>query len=928
MSFSNFFSIGKKRNHQKQIVKILLCIFFILIFSFNILNIINSPTQKNSSYENVDKNETSFNFGQENLETATDLSILQNPYRVNFDNIRIFFENNYKSDLNPDTTTYFRFGSENGTITDDTVYSEDNLLIYNSLLKSEINQTAMFDNYLKLKSTPLWYEDTSEQYEYGFVKSVDNSTGIVTDSNRYLGDNLLPIFLLIDNIGENIDILSINGQKPKELIDEIFLLISSSEFWDNTYKGFKHYNSTSDKYSESNFLSILANLLIHRTYHQLNLDESTKILSYFLANETMVSMDTNMWDITDKAYYYWGDEDWSTLTGGQRYIHLDVNALGIITLLEFWIETGKEDASPYLSRAIELYNSLNNHLWNSTDKLYHNIGFPSWAFLVDSSYNLRANSLMLEACLKFFELTGNITYYERAINISKSFDNDYYDSTNNAYQFSLTNSTKNLNSNLNLYKSYLKASEIYSRTLLKSEFNLTETVPDYVINQDVMNLTSIYSFTKENQVYYPGNDSYGTFIVSYDITDVDINYLFKYPNGTFLNKFEDQIIDPATSHNFNYTIEETLPLKEGYYIYIWANKTYFKIAETQKRFNVVSGLANEAIIGLPDILYQGQTLNITILLNYTRNENLTITSSLEGNDIINFPSKELNFTSSTELNVSFDLTPKFGISPGPSEIIFNFKKDNVIYLSVKKVIEIGYSFNFEHLIYQSKVVSGQNIHISLDLINYLPNATQLLNISFTGISENAIETFTQEETINEDEIKSISYNLKTLEDIKIKNIRIEMSILQNSTVFFTKELTIEIIPDFEIISVSFPGQISQGTPASLILIIQNNKEVFESFSLTINGKKVNANIDELAPGENWIIKKIVPSNNPYEFGRKIYRIVMEDSEDEEVGRFYFEVVLGLSSFNLVVFYLLPGIIPVGIILYFLSKEIKHKKLRR
>jgi hypothetical protein len=307
---------------------------------------------------------------------------------------------------------------------------------------------------------------------------------------------------------------------------------------------------------------------------------------------------------------------------------------------------------------------------------------------------------------------------------------------------------------------------------------------------------------------------------------------------------------------------------------------------------------------------------------------LTLTALLEGEDIIAYPSQELNFTSSTELNVSFDLSAKFGVSHGPSEITLNFKKGNIIYLSVKKIIEIGYSFKYEHLIYQSKVVSGENMQVSLNLINFLPNATQSLNVSFTGISENTIESFIQEVTINEDETVSVSFYLKTLEDLKSEIIRVEMRILQNTLVYYTEELTIEIIPEFEVISFSFPGQISQGSPASLIIIIQNNKEVFESFSLFINGRNVQANIDELIPGENWITKDIIPTNNPYELGTKVYRIVLKDSENEEIALFYFEVVLELSTFNLIIFFLLPGIVPIGIILYFLSKEIKHKKLRR
>jgi len=919
MSFSNFYSTVQKKRRKEQIVKRIFVIFFILIFTISILNIKDianldySVDEINNTHENI------FDFKDNDLEIATDTSMLQDPYNENFELVRDFFENKYISDLDFDISTYYRYGDVNGIITDDTIYSEDNLHIYNSLLKSEIDPTETFDTYLKLKSTPMWYEDTSEQFKYGFVKSIDNSTGLVKNSDRYLVDNLLPIFLLIDNIGNNIDVLSISGQKPKELINEMFFLISSSEFWDND--GFTNHNSTSDKYSESNFLAILANLLIHRIYHQLNLDESIKILSYYYANKTMDSMDS-MWDDWDKAYYYNATNTWDTLGEGREYYHLDVNALGIITLLEFWIETGKEVASRYLSRAITLYNSLENLLWNGSDSLYHNIIKPTKE-LFDSSYDLKANALMLEACLKLFELTGNVSYYNRAIEIFESFENGFYDSVNNSYDFSLANSAKNLNSNLYLHRSYLKASEIFSSTILKSEYNITDTIPDYYFDQDVMNLTSVYSFSKVNQYYSPGDDSYVPFTVSYNITDADINYLFKYPNGTFLYQIENQTNAPLI-----HQIEETMPIGNGYSIYIWANKSYFNMAENLTRFNIISGLIYKTIEGLPDILFQGQTLNVTLLLNYSRTENLTLTALLEGEDIFINPLQELNFTSTTELNVSFDLSAKFGVNLGPSDITFNFKKGNVTYLSVKREIEIGYSFKYEHLIYQSKVVSGQNMQVSLNLINFLPNATQSINVSFTGISENTIEPFIQEVTLNKDETRSVSYYLKPLEDIKSDIIRVEMEILQNALVYYTEELVIEIIPEFEVISFSFPGQISQGSPASLIIIINNNKDVFESFSLSINGRDVNANIDELVPGENWIIKSFIPTNNPYEFGSKVYRIVLKNSENGEIAKFYFKVVLQLSTFNLTIFYLLPSIIPVGVILYFLSREIKHKKLRR
>ncbi|MHA2392370.1 MAG: hypothetical protein ACXAEX_10370 [Promethearchaeota archaeon] len=891
-------------------------------------NFSNQTIFSNNEFDN--RNGVNPDFVPINLETASDITMLQNPFIKNLDSLLTFFENNYKSSLDLGISTYFRFGDTNGIITDDTIYSEDNLILYNSLMKSEISEFETFDLYLKLKSTPLWYE-SNDQRNYGFVNSVDNSTGEIKDDTRYLINNLLPIFLLIENIGDNIDDVFINGQYPTDIIEEIFLLIDSSEFWDELNNGFALSNSSASKHSESNFYAVLANLQIHKTYSQLNLNATIKNRAYYLANETMTSIQNFMWDDTDKAFRSNADTSWDPFAvSGGSYYHLDVNALGIISLLEFWVGSGMKYDSDYLLRAIELYNSLDDNLWDSVDSVYYNIAQPSWT-LFDPSNNLNANALMMEACLKLFELTGNITYYNRAIEIFNSFENNFYDSINNAYDFSLTNSSKNFRSNLMLSGAYLKANEIYSSTILDANYNVSASIPNFVFNQDVMNITSYYSFEKNGHYYNLSTDLYEPFNIRYNITDVDINYLFKYPNGTFLYQFEEHIISPADLHTLLHPILETLPIAEGYYIYIWANTTYFSVAENIKRFNVTSGLLNEPVEGLISLLYQGPILNITLPVNYTRRDNLSLTASLVGKEILNFTAQVINFTASIEMELiylEFNLTAKPGAIPGLNEIVFQINQGNILYLEVIEIIEIGYSFDYEHLIYQSRVVSGDNLKVSLDLINFLPNATQALNISFTGISENIIEPFIQEETLAEKQTRTVSYYIKTLEDIRNDTIKIEMNILQNSTVYYTTEMTVEIIPKFQIISVSLPEAITQGSPAHFIAVIQNNQENSEEFSLDINGKLVQANINELIPGENRIVKIISHTNNPYEFGSKIYRIIIKDNKGEEIARFYFRIYIELSTFNLVIFYLLPAIIPIGILIFFVNKEIKHKKLRR
>jgi len=925
--------MGKRTKQKNQGLKILLCLFFtfIILLSFLYLNDFNYKIDSSKEKFSMNDNNVSDKI-PDNLETASATSMFQDPFTMNFDLVRNFFEKNYQSNLDFDIPTYFKYGDENGAISDDSIFSEDNLLYYNSLKKMEIDDLETFTNYLELKNTPLWYEGNVNNYKYGFIKSINGTTGEILDDKRYLTDNVLPIFLLIENLGADIKSISINEESPKDSINQIFNLLNSSEFWDDVNKGFYNYNSsitveTNVKYTESNFYSILVNLLIHRTYYDLGLDESIRDRALELANLTMNALYDSMWGGTGYAYKHHATETWTGGDNNPDYYHLSTNALGIIALLEYWLVSGMESDSKYLERAKELYNNIDSNLWNSTKSLYENIRTDTW-FKYDPDLNLNSNAMMMRACLKLFEVSGNISYYDRAVNMSKSIESNLYDTINNAYNFSLSNYDKSFNSNLKLSKAYLNAFDIYNSTVLNGVYNVSGEVPDFILNQDKINLTSVYSFEKKRYYYNPNSLSYIPFTVKYNITNASINYIFKYPNGTYLKEIKDSINSTTASHSLIYSVNETHPLGDGYFLYVWANTSYFKLTQYLKRFNVVSGLINTSLVGLPTILYQGSIINVSLVINYTRQEDLTFTASLEGEQLLKYPSQEIDFKTLEETRIDFNLTAKLGAIPGITEIFFRIEKDNIIYLEIKKIIEIGYPFEYSNLIYQSKVVRGDFIFVSMNLNNFLPNTTQTLNVSFTGVDEDYIEDFIQEETLYENEIKTVSYYLKTLESITNETIRIKMSILIETTEFYSKEFTVEIMPKFELISVSFAENIPQGSPAYLIVIIQNNQENSENFSLSVNGKRISTNLEVLGSGENRIVAKIIPTINPYELRTKTYRFVLKDSSDIEIERFYFEIVLEVSILNLILFYIIPILVPIGLIIFFKNRDIKHKKLRR
>jgi hypothetical protein len=128
--------------------------------------------------------------------------------------------------------------------------------------------------------------------------------------------------------------------------------------------------------------------------------------------------------------------------------------------------------------------------------------------------------------------------------------------------------------------------------------------------------------------------------------------------------------------------------------------------------------------------------------------------------------------------------------------------------------------------------------------------------------------------------------------------------------------------------VSFAELISQGESAYFILIIRNNQESSESINLYVNGEQASTNINNMAPGINRIVSSLIVSINPYDFQSKSYTFELKDHTGEVIVRYYFVVDLELSAFNLVVFYMLPIIIPIAIILFYKNREIKHRKLKR
>ncbi len=903
MSFAERVLLKKVNFRRNTTLKLFLCIFLIFVLFINILNfnhddathvqLINEQDQVPGNIKNLTSNHT-----QIPPQSALGISDFQDPFTRNFSSIQDFFLTKYQTNITLPLILYYREGDPSGSILTNITYSEDNLLLYNSLLKNELTDNELLQVLQDFNSTSFWHEGNRSNFEYGYIRSLNGTTGEKIDTNRYLVDNLMPVFLILENF-EN---LTINNNTPLRIINTTFNLVNSSQFWNEQEGLFRFYNFSTDYRTDCNLQAVLAMLLINRS---AEIDVQIRNRAFYLANLTMFTLINNRWNDTVLGF---------DMNSTDHAKYLNVNALGIMAMLEMWKLNGTVN-SPYYVNATLLYNKLNQSLWSPQHGAYNYSASEDWR-VVSDLIDLESNALMMMACLKFFSLTGNITYYNRALELYNTFETSFYDTTSNAYNYSigtLSNGNKNFNSNLKLCEAYMKALEIYNSSKIYAEYNVSDDIPEFIFEQDILNMTTRYVY-----------ESY--LLSTYNITNANITYLFKFPNGTLIQSQTAFLSEGDDSHEITFRINETLPIANNYYINIIANTTYFAPASITKYFNVSSGIyhvSTEEIDNLNE-LYQGQIFDIEFTIKSIRNENLTLIASIE-EGVVRNQSKNMYINKSASNVVPFEIEINPNANLGNSTFNINFKKDGVLYLTLRVNITIILALKYSEFSYSKNAYPGGTIDVSMKVFNYLARNPQEFNVSFSG---EGIKDISIEEVLAPDDNEIFYYELSVKETTEVESTEIEMSISKGDEIFFTKQFSVTILPKLSLIRDSFPSQVPQGETAWLILIIQNNQKEPENFSLYINGEQVETNLIKLYPGENRIVKEITPSLNPYAFSTKEYNVEIKDSQGNTFVKLYYEVQIILSPVNLLIFYLLPMIVPVGIVLFYKNKEIKSYILKK
>ncbi|MFO8019073.1 MAG: hypothetical protein R6U96_10590 [Promethearchaeia archaeon] len=1013
-----------------------------MIFVLSSLNL-NYPLHDNNIQG---ENHSPDKLNKESPKSALNYSDIKDPFTENFDLMEEFFSG-YKSDLN----FRFRQGNESGNIIDDTIYSLDNLFLYDSLLGERSCWDILY-SYAYARDSALYFEKNMTNHKYGFIKSINgtDANGEIIDGNRYLLDNLMPIFLFINNFDDSTIGTEVDGNSALDFLEEAFELLNSTQFWDETNKGFHEYNSSSgNKYAMENLYAVRAMLKLQETS---KLSHEIKERAASLANQTISKIMEELWDTENKGFKHFRDESWGDGGADSTDKYLEENALGLITLVEYWKYSNNKT---YLQDAVSLYEKIVDELWNETYNAFEYYRENDWD--VDTSdiesarkIDLKANALMMRACSELFEVTANDTYHNKSLELYNTFESSFFDTSVNAYNKSLgtvEDGNKNLLYNLELCSAYLDAKSIYNRSSLNAAFN--KSTPEFIVNEEDLKVTSNYTLDLFESTQY-------------NITGADITYIFRYPNGTIFNETEEQIkaksvgsisekikitcendtngdlnntyfnlttpsqkylvwfnlsesggsapepdsdrepisidtidenatkeqvaanltqildeyeyenenifdverndeninitnVEPGivkdtsygdvttnfifttlqqgenktiTSHELIYPITEDLPLSSSpnlYSITIIANKSFFKFATETLHFGVDSGLEADTMEGMEGTdLYQGQTLNITLPINSDRASNITLNASLESQNMKN-QSEEVEVIAGDTTNIEFNLTALYDADSGTQPFTITLRHGGYFYLEVEESVEIISALEYSNLVYQKQAVSGETSKLSFNLKNLLPDNQQKVNLSMEG---EFIKKTEKNISLDEEETKYLSYTLELKDNLNESSISVGLEFRKGEKVMISEMLHIEIVRGIEISDTSFPEKCAQGRGIVFTISIKNNLEETQPFKLFINGEETEARITQLTPGSNTLEKEITPTINPYEFGERGYMIEIKDADGNTLYKVYKDLEITLSTVNLVLFYLIPIIAPIGIFLYYKNKDIKTQLLRR
>ncbi|MHA1378729.1 MAG: hypothetical protein ACTSRG_10140 [Candidatus Helarchaeota archaeon] len=316
----------------------------------------------------------------------------------------------------------------------------------------------------------------------GFYEYVNLTAGGQNNTKKYTSNNALMVISLVDVYLENqsLNYLQQANETMEFLLKNLYYNLSV-----NVLGGFVNYienngvSHSNTLYTADNALAILALLKLYE------ITQNTTLVK--IANQTLTYMNQILWDSEYEGYF----QNNASINGSK---YTEDNLLAIMANLEFFhtYYYDYEDQINALIKAEKVQERIFNNLSISNGLILNSS--RNWTISTFAN-STKENSLGILALLKFYDSTSNQTYIRMAENISIYLRKNLYNSIFQGFNYSISNTTKLLESNSWAVQAYL---ELYEKT---------ENITYYLQGRNVSFFLENYLWDSINQIYNYSVDS-------------------------------------------------------------------------------------------------------------------------------------------------------------------------------------------------------------------------------------------------------------------------------------------------------------------------------------------------------------------------------------------------------------------------------------
>ncbi len=644
--------------------------------------------------------------------------------------------------------------------------------------------------------------------------------------------------------------------------------------------------------------------------------------------QIMTTFNLEMYDAISGQQGFYNTSDIENNKIGSNYKNLLTNALGILALLEWNIHNDYAVDSSEVLQAENIWRFLNAKLFDGVDQLYITETNFNGNIIINSDMYLLQNAWMLKASLELFKHSGNTTYYISALDNFNGIENTLYNQSNHGY-YSLAGSIeKNLAGYGMLVNSLTDFYEIYSESEIITEFNQSEYIYELDPN---MSLTLSFYITMDFSYAVLGQ----SWSISAPIYGASINYILRYAKNTTIISSESRVTDASGNNTYSYDLS-TLTSYYAYELYILCNRTGFIIGVEKVTIPLVSGIEIISLELIDDPnhfdepLRQGNSVEYNITYTSSRTDDINATTITAGENFNEEISAHFILLREDEIDGKKEVSIIARVNAKDSSEIGN------------QILEISVLNNnskpifYEEIEVEIKsVVEIESIWLNEYLIDFNPENLMLTFYNHHGINNQSVTVeingteFTYSNTLVEDLLprtrREILIPVIPNELAKMGSLNFDLTIWRGDVIIFTQDLSIQAVPEIEILSITTQSlNLLQGQAPTVTVRLFNYNSSYKQIFVKSNGVQV---LDKTVIfGETrFVVELDKKIRNPYNVGEEVYEIEIVDNLGKILATKVITVNIKPTTLNIFLFYVLPILIPVGIIVYFKYKELEQLK---